>query len=123
MAKRILILDDSELIVSMLTMVCTQLGYDVITAASLDEVSLQVAQHLPDAILSDLNLPDTSDPVAALRAMPELSSKPIVLLSGIPQAELERVAEERGADAAISKDAGLPGMMTLLGPTLSILLA
>jgi CheY-like chemotaxis protein len=121
MAHHILILDDSELIVSMLSMVCAQLGYEVLAAHSIDEVPGAIATARPAAILCDLNIPGVADPVASVREL--LPGVPIVLVSGIPQDELNAVAEQRGADAAISKDGGMPGIMTLLGPTLSILLA
>lgn len=123
MPTTILIVDDSELIVSMLSMVCQQLGHQTTSAGTLDEVPALVAATPPDAILCDLNIPGVSDPVAALKTLPSLKDTPIILISGTPQDKLDQIAEERGADAAISKDGGMPAIMTLLGPTLSILLA
>ena len=123
MATTILIVDDSELIVSMLSMVCQQLGYNPTSASALDDIAPLIASSPPGAILCDLNIPGISDPVAALRAFPSLQDTPIILISGTPQEKLDQIAEERGADAAISKDGGMPAIMTMLGPTLSILLA
>lgn len=114
MSKLVLILDDSELIVSMLEMVCVQLGHRCVKALRFDEVAPLVATTLPDVILSDLNLPDVSDPVAGLRQLDGLSSTPIIIISGTDQQELERIAQQRGAQGALSKDAGLPGIMTQL---------
>lgn len=124
MSKLILILDDSELILSMLEMVCGQLGYRTVTALRFAEVAPLVAAEAPAAILSDLKLPDApgGDPVAGLRAIGGLSDTPIILISGIDQTELDALASERGAQGAISKDAGLPGMMSQLGPMLEQLL-
>lgn len=121
MPSHILILDDSELIVSMLSMVCAQLGYEVLTAHDIEGISPAIASHRPAAVLCDLNIPGVKDPVASVRAL--VPGVPIILVSGIPQSELDEVAEARGAAAAISKDGGLPGIMAMLGPTLSILLA
>ncbi len=121
MSHHILILDDSELIVSMLSMICTQLGYGVLTAHSIDEVPGALASASPSAILCDLNIPGVTDPVQSVRTL--IPDTPIILISGISQQELDAEAEARGADAAISKDGGLPGIMSVLGPTLSILLA
>lgn len=123
MSKLILIMDDSELIVSMLEMICAQLEYRTISALAFDQVPGLLSTHQPDVILSDLNMPDVpdNDPVAALRNLPSLADTPIIVISGVDQAELDRVAQARGAQGAISKDAGLPGMMMQLGPLLSSL--
>ena len=123
MPALILILDDSELIVGMLSMVCAQLGYEVVCAHDISELPAAIAARTPDAVLCDLNMPGVSDPVAALRALKPLATTPLVLISGMPQPELDRIASQRGADAAISKDGGLPALTSALGPTLSILLA
>lgn len=123
MSQLILIMDDSELIVSMLEMICAQLEHRSISALSFDQVPALVSGQTPDVILSDLNMPDVpgGDPVAALRTIPALVDTPIIVISGVDQAELDAVARERGAQGAISKDAGLPGMMMQLGPLLSSL--
>ena len=117
----ILILDDSELIASMLEMICAQLGYRTATALLFSEVEPLIAQERPSAILSDVNLPDlpADDPVSALRAIPALAETPIVLISGQDQGALDALAASRGAQAAVSKDAGLPGMAAALAPTLA----
>lgn len=114
MSKTVLILDDSELIVSMLEMVCMQLGHQCIKALNFAEVAGAIASTTPDVILSDLNLPDVDDPVAALRQIDKLAQTPIVIISGTQQQELEQIAQTRGAQGALSKDAGLPGIMTQL---------
>lgn len=123
MSQLILIMDDSELIVSMLEMICAQYGYRTVSALAFDEVHALISAETPHIILSDLNMPDipNNDPVAALRQIPALAQTPIVVISGVEQTELDEVARTRGAQGAISKDAGLPGMMAQLGPLLSSL--
>jgi CheY-like chemotaxis protein len=118
----ILIVDDSELLLQMLQMVCEGAGYRVACAASMTEAQAHVAAATPDAILSDLNLPDVPEPVSALRAMPGLTHTPIILISGQDQGKLDQIAASRGAQGAISKDAGLPGMMMSLPPLLEQLI-
>lgn len=121
MSKTILIVDDSELILSMLEMICTQLGHVTLKSCDMTSVPALVSSQTPDVIISDLNLPDVQDPIAALRQLPQLSQTPIIIVSGTPQAELDALAVQRGAQGAISKDAGLPGMMMQLGPLLDAL--
>jgi chemosensory pili system protein ChpA (sensor histidine kinase/response regulator) len=122
-APLVLIVDDSELLLQMLQMICEGAGYRAVCAESIAAAAALVAGEPPAAILSDLNLPGTADPVAALRALPGLAATPIILISGQDQGQLDAIAAARGAQAAISKDAGLPGMMMALPPLLERLLA
>lgn len=120
MSKLVLIIDDSELIVSMLEMICGQLGYRTASALAFAQVDDLVSKEAPAVVLTDLNMPDVpeNDPVQGLRTIPALSQTPIIVVSGMPQGELDEIAKTRGAQGAISKDAGLPGMMMQLGPML-----
>lgn len=121
-SRLVLLLDDSELIVSMLEMICAQLGHRTVSATAYAQVPELIVAHDPDIVITDLNLPDVpqGDTVRSLRTLTH--EAPIIIVSGMPQAELERIALERGAQGAISKDAGLPGMMSALGPMLAALL-
>ena len=122
-APLVLIVDDSDLLLQMLQMICEGAGYRAVCAESVSAAAALVRAELPAAILSDLNLPDTPDPVAALRALPGLASTPIILISGQDQGQLDAIAAQRGAQAAISKDAGMPGMMMALPDLLARLIA
>ena len=117
MAVHILLIDDSELILQMLEMVCQQAGYRSTTCAIFADVASKASLDI-DLIITDLNMPDIpgGDPVAALRQIEGLASKPIILLSGQPSKKLQAEAQERGAEAALSKDDGLPGLMVGLPP-------
>ncbi len=111
---RVLIVDDSALIVQMLEMIVAQDGHEVVVAETWDAAVLHYEQQSPDVVITDLNLPDQADPIAAFLAM---GSAPVIIVSGRPQAELDELAQTRGAAGAVSKDAGMPGMAALL-PTL-----
>lgn len=124
MKPLILIIDDSELILQMLTMICEQAGYRAVTCPDFSAVAPAVQAEVPAVILSDLNLPDLGgrDPVSALRAIDGLAATPIVLISGIDPEELRQKAESLGADGAISKEIGMPGMMSALPPMIADLI-
>lgn len=108
----ILILDDSELILQMLEMICQQAGHDTITATSVTEAQqAYYSSSPPDVVISDLNLPDCEDPIADMKA---LGNAPVVIVSGRPQAELDQIAADKGAAGAVSKDAGMAGMTATL---------
>lgn len=123
MAK-VLIVDDSPLILDMLEMVCSNAGFDVVTCEAFDELSEVVSRETPDVIVSDLNMPGMpleDDPVASLAAMVE-SVPPIVIVSGRPQAELDSHAKAIGAKGSVSKDAGMMGMASILPDLLKSLI-
>ena len=115
MPKTVLILDDSELVASMLEMICTQMGWSTHVALDLG-TALQWLETggMPDAILCDLTLPDApAGPIAPLRQAASQQT-PIYLISGRPQEELDQLVGAHGVAGAVSKDAGLPGMMAAL---------
>ena len=124
MKPLILIIDDSELILQMLAMICEQAGYRSVTCPDFVAVAPAVEAEVPALILSDLNLPDLGgrDPVSALRAIDGLAQTPIILISGIDPQELHQKAEALGADGALSKEAGMPGMMSALPPLIASLI-
>lgn len=118
MAK-ILIIDDSDLILQMLEMVCQQAGHDTRTASSVDQAREAFEDERPDVVVTDLNLPGVPDSVAEIRSWGDV---PVVIVSGRPQAELDDIATRAGAAGAVSKDAGLAGMSQTLPALLDTLL-
>lgn len=114
----VLIIDDSELILQMLEMVCQQAGYETGTATDIAAARAALEGCPYDVVITDLNMPDVADPVAEIRSCCDL---PIVIVSGQPQADLDAIAAERGAAGAVSKDAGMMGMATVLPELLASL--
>lgn len=112
----VLIVDDSELILQMLEMVVGQAGHRVVAASTWRRAEELYAQERPDVVVTDLSLPDVTDPLASLAA---LGDAPVVVVSGRPQAELDEIAAARGAAGAVSKDNGLPGIASLLPPLIA----
>lgn len=106
---RVLIIDDSELILQMLEMVVSGAGHVTTTVTGWAAAEAAYTASPPDVVITDLNLPEQPDPIAALQA---LGDTPIIIVSGRPQAELDRIAADRGAQGALSKDAG---MMVMAG--------
>jgi len=117
MSHNILLLDDNELIIQMLTMICQAEGY--LTHAATNFAGAQkILETTPiDLIVTDLNLPDITghDTITALRQLPAAAATiPIIIISGQPQATLDAIASERGAQAALSKDGGFPAIASAL---------
>lgn len=114
----VLLIDDSELILQMLEMVCQQAGFETKTVTNLDDARSVLEGSRFDAVITDLNMPDVADPVAEIRAICDV---PVVIVSGQPQADLDLIAAERGAAGAVSKDSGMMGMATSLPALLTSL--
>jgi CheY-like chemotaxis protein len=82
--RRILVVDDSELIREAAKLALGQLGgFDVVTATSGEEGLVRAAGDPPDAILLDVVMPGMGGIAAAerLAASPETSGIPVVLLT------------------------------------------
>ena len=109
MAK-VLIVEDSPLVVQMLTMVCQGAGHEVISFERFSAAADYLRQSLPDLILTDLNLPDVpgDDTLSELRAIEGVADTPVVIVSGRPSQELQEIARSSGAQGALSKDDGMP---------------
>lgn len=121
----VLIIDDSELILQMLDMVCQQAGYRTVTCNQFSAVPEAVQGEAPAVVVSDLNLPGLGerDVVSALRSIDALREVPVILVSGIDADELDATAERLGADGAISKESGMPAVQAELPPMLERLTA
>ncbi|HSP71796.1 MAG TPA: response regulator [Gaiellaceae bacterium] len=94
----ILVADDDEDILALVSLRLRRLGYRVVQATDGEEALAQVAQERPALVILDLMMPrvDGYEVMRRLRAAPETVSLPVILLS----------ARARSADAAAGLDAG-----------------
>ena len=104
------IIEDSSLVVDMLTMVCQQEGHSVDSFERFGDAASAFASDPPDIVITDLNLPDIPEGATLdeLREISELSDTPVIVVSARPREELQRLAENAGANGALSKDDGMP---------------
>ena len=103
--KTILLVDDSELLVSTYAMALRKNGYHVIEAASGSAGLALAKKHLPDLIISDVDMPDGdgSTLLRDIRHDPELKLKQVVLMTGRPELITHRKSMEEGADDFLLK--------------------
>lgn len=102
--KRVLVVDDSELIVSLLRLLLGS-AFDVTTARDGEEgVSCALSQK-PDLILMDLQMPrlDGVSALRRLRARAETRDTPVILLSARADPESRQRALEAGCDDFLTK--------------------
>ncbi len=104
--KKILIVDDSELVLSMARDSLENAGYEVITATNgIDANSYIFSNKKPDLIIFDIMLPMLEgDKKAKLLREKEFGKQiPILLISSKGEDELSRLTTEVGADGYIHK--------------------
>jgi two-component system alkaline phosphatase synthesis response regulator PhoP len=104
--QKILIVDDSELVLAMARDALEDSGYDVFTATNGIEANSYIfSKNKPDLIILDVMLPmlDGNKKAKLLREK-EFSRKiPILLISSKSEEELKRMTIEAGVDGYIRK--------------------
>jgi CheY-like chemotaxis protein len=106
MAKlRVLVVDDDDMVRTHLASLLSSAEHVVHSLPSAIGVTRAVLQHSIDVVTIDIAMPSLSgDKLAALlRQNPRLKNLGVVLISGRPSEELERIASEVSADAVVTK--------------------
>lgn len=105
MTSRILIVDDTPVVLDFLEFVFARQGFEVVRAASgFQALELAVSQRL-DVLLVDVLMPgmDGLEVCRQLRAAPETSRLPILLYSAAVREEIQTQARAAGADEFLGK--------------------
>ena len=111
--KTILLVDDNEELVKTYGMVLRKKGYHVIEADSGGAALAMARKHLPDLIISDIDMPggDGATLLRDIRRDPELKSKQVVLMTGRPDLVNPRKGMEEGADDFLLKPVELEALL------------
>jgi two-component system cell cycle response regulator DivK len=105
MSKRILIIEDQEDNRAILRDLLGQAGYELIEATDgLEGVKLAEQEH-PDLILMDIQLPviDGYEATRRIRAVPGLTSTPIIAVTSYALSGDEAKARAAGCDGYVTK--------------------
>jgi two-component system KDP operon response regulator KdpE len=105
--RRVLVVDDERQILRALRVILRDAGYEVATAASVQEALDALALRPPDAAIVDLLLPDGNG-VDLCRSIREWSTMPVIVLSAVGDEREKIRALEAGADDYVTKPFG-PG--------------
>ncbi|MCE0523010.1 MAG: hybrid sensor histidine kinase/response regulator [Methylacidiphilales bacterium] len=114
--KTILLIDDDPQVRTMFGLALRRNGYHVLDADSGATGLVLARQHLPDLILSDINMPggDGSSLLRDIRRDPELRSKQVVLMTGRPDLATPRKGMEDGADDFLVKPVDLKALVSCI---------
>jgi CheY-like chemotaxis protein len=127
--KKILVVDDNEVILKTLSFKLKANNFDVVTAMDGSEAVGAVRKEKPDAILLDINFPpdvahgggvpwDGFRIIAWLRRMDEAKNIPIIIISGGEAAKFKDRAIAEGALAFFPKPIDHDALLKLLQQTL-----
>lgn len=103
--RKILVIDDSEIVLAATRAMLTESGFDVVTCESPIGAALRVIQERPDLVLVDLDMASIPGDrvIASLKSGPRTSRIPVCVYTGA-DAETAREAMKRsGADGLIQK--------------------
>lgn len=105
MNAKILIVEDEPAIQELLAFNVTQAGFRALRAEDAESAWLQIRQDLPDLILLDWMLPNTSGPLLArqFRSEARTSNIPIIMLTARGEEHDKILGLESGADDYITK--------------------
>ena len=111
-SRRLLLIDDSEIALAYAESVLTDVGFDVRAVSSLRAFQSVLSSWKPHLIVTDLYMPEMSGAELCqwLRRQVATARIPIVLCSSAPDDELAAIARAVGADAYLSKIAGLDAL-------------
>jgi CheY-like chemotaxis protein len=111
-SRRLLLIDDSEIALAYSESVLTDAGFDVRAVGSLRAFQAVLADWKPQLIVTDLYMPEMNGAELCqwLRRQLDTARIPIVLCSSAPDEELAQIARSVGADAYVSKLAGLDAL-------------
>lgn len=111
--RRALVVDDDEMVVALVRAGLEAEGVEVLTAADGVEALDQLAQVVPDVVVSDVNMPgmDGFALVSRLRAEPATRSVPLVFLTSRSETDDVLTGLSLGADDYIRKPFHLPELV------------
>ncbi len=110
--RRVVLIDDSEIVLRTQADALTRAGFEIRAASSLREFINLVLDWKPHVIVSDLYMPEMNGAELCqwLRAQIPTARIPVVICSGAKEHELADIAQKAGADAFVSKHGGVDAL-------------
>lgn len=119
MAAKILVVDDDESLLALLSMHLAAAGYEVSTAPDAINAGYQVLKNPPDLILADINMPhmDGFEFVAALKSDKSLPNIPVIFLTSVEDGDQR--GKELGAVGYLTKPVRADRLLELVAQHVS----
>ena len=105
MRARVLVVDDEEDLLELVTFHIQSAGWEAVTATNAADALERIAASRPDLILLDLMLPDLDglSLCEMFRRSPQTAAIPILMLTGLSREPTRQLALQVGADDFITK--------------------
>jgi CheY-like chemotaxis protein len=118
--RKLLVIDDSEVILSLTATVLDKAGYEVRTSTVVRDLRTMFGAWRPDVILTDVNMPGMSglELCRKLKSLYETADVPVLLFSGLPEDELAALALDCEADGYVIKSEKLADLPVALAAVL-----
>jgi two-component system, cell cycle response regulator DivK len=112
----VLVVDDHPLIARMVARLLRLRGIDCQTHLRSFGLLNRIAELKPALVLLDVEMPGIDGPslTSLIRKDPGLSGCRVVLHSGLPEAELARIASACGADGYLPKGPAMVGLLRMV---------
>ena len=119
--KKILVMDDSALVLEATAIVLEQNGFAVVAVQNLTALEAACTQSTPDLFVLDVQMPEIfGDDVGQVLREVRKMKVPIILFSSIPESDLVERTREAALDGYVSKSDGLDALVrcvaSLIGP-------
>jgi two-component system KDP operon response regulator KdpE len=112
MMKKILVVDDSELMLEIVRHALEAAGFSALTASDLSQMEKLRDEGHPDLILVDVQMPEAyGDDVALVLRKGYNVGVPVLLFSSLDETDLAARAKRVDADGWISKRSGIEALV------------
>jgi CheY-like chemotaxis protein len=112
---RVLIVEPIAVLRTVITRAFAERGHSVTAVGTLDDLRRLMRSFEPHVVVCELTLPDGSGDNACKRIKAsDARLRPVVLMSGLPEHELQRRAMHAGADRFHSKSRGLSELIEMV---------
>ena len=116
MSEKILIIDDEETTVNLITLLLERKGFEVIKAYGAEEGLRKAYRHQPDLVLLDIMMPDMDgyETMRAIRLMNRFRSLPIIALTAKAMQGDREKCLEAGASDYLPKPVDIEHLLSVL---------
>lgn len=122
MKGKILVIDDDRVTLTMLEMVLSRHGYQVLNAKDGAEGWAKASKEKPDVVISDMLIPKIHglELCAKIKKDPELKKTKVILMTAVyKRASFHLEAKDSGADYFIEKPIDTNGLLEKLEKSLT----
>jgi DNA-binding response OmpR family regulator len=114
-APRVLLVDDDETVLDVLTQVLEHDGFEVSSAANVNQALVLIAAQTFDVLVSDLHMPVHGDGLTVVSAMRHSNPKAVtVIFSAYPEMKLAAAAILRQTDEVVAKPLGVENLVAVI---------